>query len=259
MPKKKEGLDKLSNTEKERFLELIRQKHDKEQYDKFHTYFFQDEKINEDGADISRKMYPKHTTFIAKGAEYRERAFIAPNRVGKSYTGGYEIAAHIRKDYPAWWKGKRFPKNKTLSILVIGKTNQAMVGTTQKLLVGTTFDVGSGMIPKEAIKSMSKKPNCPGAIQDVYVEDKYGCVNHIQFLSSDVDDDVIMGREIDVVWFDEECLNDKLYNEALMRTMTTNGIVFTTFTPSRWFNYCNIKVHAFRSLPRRWYCKGQRG
>lgn len=224
-------LTKLSRVEQEQFLTLIQAKHNKDTYDKFHTYFFQDQKINEDGMDISRDNYRKHTHFMKMGAHYRERGFIAPNRVGKSYTGGFEVTAHVLKDYPEWWEGKRFPKHQPLSILVVGKTNNALVATTQKLLAGTTFDIGSGMIPKENIVDYSKKPNCPGGIQDLYVKDKYGCTNHIQFMSSDVEDDVIMGREIHVIWFDEECLNTALYNESIMRTMTVDGIVFTTFTP----------------------------
>jgi phage terminase large subunit-like protein len=230
---KSNPLEKLTRVEQERFLELVKAKHDAETYDKYHTYFFQDHKINEKGYDISRKNYKKHTLFMGMGKLYRERAFIAPNRVGKSYTGGFEVTAHVTKDYPEWWEGKVFPKHKQLEILVVGKTNNSLIQTTQKLLVGTTFDVGSGMIPKELILAdkITKKPNCPGGIQDVYVKDKYGCINHIQFMSSDVEDSVIMGRELDFIWFDEECLNSDLYDEAIMRTMTTGGCVITTFTP----------------------------
>lgn len=224
-------LTKLSRVEQEKFLELVQAKHSKDTYDKFHTYFFQDHKINEAGCDISRAQYKKHVHFMTKGSEYRERAFIAPNRVGKSYTGGFEVTAHVLKDYPEWWEGKVFPKHDPISILIVGKTNNSLVATTQKLLVGTTYDIGSGMIPKDRIVNYTKKPNCPGGIQDLYVKDNYGCTNHIQFMSSDVEDDVIMGREIHVIWFDEECLNSALYDEAIMRTMTVHGIVFTTFTP----------------------------
>ena len=252
-------LNKLSRMEQEKFLELVQSKYEKDTYDKYHTYFFQDSKINEKGQDISRCQYKKHTLFMEKGKTYRERAFIAPNRVGKSYTGGFEVTAHVTKDYPEWWEGKRFDKYKPISILVIGKTNNSLVATTQKLLAGTSFDIGNGMIPKDMIVDYSKKPNCPGGIQDLYVKDKYGCTNHIQFMSSDVEDDVIMGREIHVVWFDEECLNGALYDEAIMRTMTVGGIVFTTFTPMEGLTKAIIRFMPGGKFPEEGIVRDKKG
>jgi phage terminase large subunit-like protein len=87
------------------------------------------------------------------------------------------------------------------------------------------------MIPKEHIHETRRKTGTADALLDLYVKNKAGTINHIQFLSYEVSDDVIMGRELDVAWFDEECLNEKIYGETLMRTATTNGFVFTTFTP----------------------------
>lgn len=41
---------------------------------------------------------------------------------------------------------------------------------------------------------------------------------------------IFQGEEKDVVWFDEEPPVD-VYEEALIRTMTTGGITMITFTP----------------------------
>ena len=38
------------------------------------------------------------------------------------------------------------------------------------------------------------------------------------------------GTAMDVIWTDEECPIE-IYNELLIRTMTTNGIVYCTYTP----------------------------
>ena len=216
---------------KKELATLLAEKDRRETYDKFHNYYFQDYKLNENGLDISRKNYKAHCTFMDNTAKYKELAFIAPNRSGKSETGSFIVATLAMKDYPKWWKGKRFPDHQPLKIMVLGKSNLAVRDVAQKKLVGSLFDMGSGMIPKEAIVRYRKKLGTPDALQDLYVRDKFGCINHIQFLSYEVDDDVVMGQELNVAWFDEECLRPKLYNEVLMRTMTTEGIVFTTFTP----------------------------
>src|SRR5437016_6118277 len=57
---------------------------------------------------LCRELYAKHMEFFKAGAEYRERAFIAANRVGKTLAGAYETTLHLTGDYPEWWKGRRF-------------------------------------------------------------------------------------------------------------------------------------------------------
>ena len=211
---------------------LLAEKEKRLKYDKFRNYFFQDHFIDPStGMDISRKGYQPHVDLMNATADFRELAFIAPNRSGKSEAGAFIIACLATGEYPDWWEGKRFPLEEPLEILVLGKTNTAVRDVAQKKLVGTLFDPGTGMIPKEYIHDMRKKPGNPDALLDLYVKNKAGTINHIQFLSYEVDDDVVMGRELHAAWFDEECLKQKLYNETLMRTMTTKGFVFTTFTP----------------------------
>lgn len=218
--------------DKQRLLALLKEKERREKYDKFHTCYFQDYYVNERGIDVSRHLYPKHLEFFNATNEAREIALIGPNRIGKTDAGSYAVTVWATKDYPEWWTGKRFPDHQQLEILIVGKTNEQVRTTTQPKLLGSLFDVGSGMIPKDSIhESPTRKPGVPGSVQDVYVKDKFGIVNHIQFMSGDVSDQVIMGRELHVVWFDEDCLNPDFYDEALMRTMTTQGIVFNTFTP----------------------------
>src|SRR6266496_4001288 len=54
------------------------------------------------------KPYPKQAEFLAMGAKKRERLFMAGNKVGKTMTGGFEVAMHATGLYPEWWEGKRF-------------------------------------------------------------------------------------------------------------------------------------------------------
>ena len=55
-----------------------------------------------------RELYPKHIEFFSAGAQYKERLFMAANRVGKTVAGAFETTCHLTGCYPDWWKGHRF-------------------------------------------------------------------------------------------------------------------------------------------------------
>ncbi len=58
---------------------------------------------------FARSQYKKHLEFFRAGKDYRERCFMAANRVSKTLGGGgYEIACHLTGLYPHWWKGRQF-------------------------------------------------------------------------------------------------------------------------------------------------------
>ena len=51
-----------------------------------------------------RSLHPKHLEFFRAGAKYRERCFMAANRVSKTLGGGgYETACHLTGEEPHWW------------------------------------------------------------------------------------------------------------------------------------------------------------
>ena len=55
-------------------------------------------------------------------------------------------------------------------------------------------------------------------------------ISTFQIKSYDQGRIAFQGTEQEVIWLDEECPLD-VYMECLIRTMTTQGIVFLTFTP----------------------------
>ena len=61
-----------------------------------------------DQGPYRRELYPRHVEFLAAGATFRERLFMAANRTGKTETGAYEMACHLTGRYPDWWQGRRF-------------------------------------------------------------------------------------------------------------------------------------------------------
>src|SRR5215471_16577981 len=69
----------------------------------FLTYF-------SEGGPFRRELYPKHLEFFGAGGAYKQRLFMAANRVGKTVAGAFETTCHLTGFYPDWWEGRRFPQ-----------------------------------------------------------------------------------------------------------------------------------------------------
>lgn len=183
----------------------------------------------------ARHKYPRHIEFFAAGAEYRERCFLAANRVGKSVAGAYEMTCHLTGLYPEWWAGKRFKR--PIRAWAAGKTNETTRDTVQETLVGEivrdgsrkTVD-GTGMIPGQLLGALIWKQGSPDLIDVIKVKHKSGGWSRLGFKSYIQGRGAFEGTAQHVIWGDEEIPLD-VYGECLIRTATTNGCLFTTFTP----------------------------
>lgn len=186
------------------------------------------ESIFPDIGPFARELYPKHLEFFKAGKDYKERIAIAANRVGKSVMGGYEMSCHLTGHYPNWWSGKRFKK--PIVAWAAGDTGKTTRDIIQAKLLGPARDHGSGLIPREFVMRKLQKTGVPDAVEMVYVRHASGGNSVCYFKSYDQRREGFQGTEIDVAWLDEEPPQD-VYVETLLRTMTTKGIVYTTFTP----------------------------
>jgi phage terminase large subunit-like protein len=186
------------------------------------------ESVFPDKGKLKRELYPKHLEFFAAGKDYRERIFIAANRVGKTVAGGFEVACHLTGIYPDWWVGKRFKK--PIVCWCSGDTGKTTRDIIQFKLMGAPGSHGSGLIPKDKITRTLAKVGVPDALEMVRVKHISGNESMLFFKSYDQRREGFQGTEVDVIWPDEEPPQD-IYIEMLLRTMTTGGIVLTTFTP----------------------------
>jgi phage terminase large subunit-like protein len=178
---------------------------------------------------FSYDNYPKHMAFFAGGTEYRERLFMAANRVGKSIAGAYEATCHATGEYPEWWEGKRF--DNPTDGWCAGDTGQTTRDILQDVLFGyPSGALGTGMVPGRLIMQVRRRAGIPDAFDTVRVRHVSGEDSIIGFKSYDQGRRSFQGTGKDWVWLDEECPQD-VYNECLLRTMTTDGIVYVTFTP----------------------------
>lgn len=178
-----------------------------------------------------RNLYPKHILFLAAGAQYKERAFIAANRVGKTVAGGCEMTYHLTGEYPDWWTGRRF--NDPVDCWAAGKISKTVRDIIQALLLGkpgSAEALGTGLIPKDKIIKTTIKHGLADAVETVYVRHISGGVSTLQFKSYDQGRDAYEGTSQHVIWLDEEPPQD-IYAECLTRTATTKGIIYVTTTP----------------------------
>lgn len=207
---------------KEELLELLEERQRRIEQHKILTYF-------PDTGPLRRELYRKHLEFFGAGLNHRIRLFLAANRVGKTESaGGYEVTCHLTGEYPAWWMGRRF--SGPVKAWAAGDTRQTTRDIQQFKLLGPPNNHGSGLIPGKLLIKTTPKPGVPDAVETVTVKHKSGGVSTLGFRSYDQGRKAFQGTEQDVIWLDEECPED-IYQECLVRTMTTQGMVVLTFTP----------------------------
>lgn len=191
----------------------------------------------------ARKHYLKHLLFMSKGKEFKQRALISGNRIGKTYTVGFETVCHLTGLYPEWWTGKQF--DTPIKAWAIGVTNESTIENIQETLLGVGRDWGTGLIPKALIVGEpTKRPGVPGAYKDVYVKHISGGTSILTIKSQQQGWETVQGAAVHVVWFDEEVKEYNMYSECLIRTATTDGIIILTFTPK-----CGLTAVVLRFLP----------
>lgn len=182
-----------------------------------------------DEGPLSRQFYPKHMAFFAAGKVHRERAAIAANRVGKTETiGGYEGTLHLTGEYPNWWPGRTW--DRPINMLCGGDNASTTRDIIVKKLLGPPEARGTGLIPKRCIEDLRPYTGVPGHIDYAMIRNVNGGHSTLQFRSYDQGRIAWQGTERDIIWLDEEPPME-IYTEALLRLMTTKGMLMATFTP----------------------------
>lgn len=223
------NLSLLSSSEKRELIALLEEKERRKARRKLFTYF-------PDTGPLRRELYPKHLEFFRAGAQHKERLMLAANRIGKTESiGGYELTLHLTGLYPAWWEGRRFTK--PISAWMAGKTNETTRDILQAKLFGrVTYDGarksldGTALIPGDHIGDLSWRQGFADLLDTAKIKHVAGGWSRLGVKSYQQGRGSFEGTEQDVILLDEEPPLD-IYGECLIRTMTTDGIIMTTFTP----------------------------
>lgn len=189
-----------------------------------------------DEGPLRRELYPKHMEHFAAGLKYRERCFMAANRIGKSEgAGAYETTLHLTGEYPPWWPGRKFDQATTG--YACGKTNETTRDIVQAKLFGKVRTIegrktfsGTGLVPGRCIGNVTWKQGVADLADTVQVKHVAGDWSECNLKSYAQGRGSFEGTERDWIWLDEEPPVD-IYGECVMRTATTGGIVYLTFTP----------------------------
>ena len=181
----------------------------------------------------ARSQYSRHLEFFAAGARFKERLFMAANRVGKSEAGAYEATCHLTGLYPDWWEGKRF--DHPVEMWACGTTSETVRDIVQSKLfgdprtIGTTWD--GGMVPSHLVGDFSRRTHgLQGSLEQVRVRHVSGGESIVGLKTYEQGRKSFEGTAKHLIWCDEEPPED-CYTEMLFRTPTVGGITFTTFTP----------------------------
>jgi phage terminase large subunit-like protein len=203
----------------------------------FFDLFPDEDRLDHDGAVLiyARDRYPKHLEFFAAGARYRERCFLAANRVGKTTCGSFELTCHLTGLYPDWWAGKRFAS--PVRAWACGRRNETTRDIVQASLLGpVAYDgprkvlAGTGMVPGHLIGRVTWKRGVDDLTDTVKVKHASGGWSTLGMKSYEQGRGSFEGTSQHVIWLDEECPID-IYGECLIRLMTTQGVLLLTFTP----------------------------
>lgn len=221
---------KLTPNERRELLVLLEEKRLRESRNRLAGYF-------PDDGPLRRELYPKHLEFFRAGADYRERCAMCANRVGKTEgMGGYETALHLTGRYPHWWEGSYY--DEPVRWWAAGKTNETTRDIIQKKLFGDVTGSGvgkhvsgTGLIPGDLIGDLTWKAGVPDLIDTAQVKhEPTGGWSVLGLKSYQQGRGSFEGTEQDGIWLDEEPPLD-VYGECLIRTATTDGLIFITFTP----------------------------
>jgi phage terminase large subunit-like protein len=170
--------------------------------------------------------HARQKRFHKLGLEARERLFLAGNRVGKTLAGAAEVAFHLTGLYPAWWKGFRFER--PVECWGASVTREATRDILQPAYLGSGLK--PGLIPQRLIMDVMHKGGVAAAADVVRVRHVSGGVSTLGFKSYDQGRLSFQGTARDVIHLDEEPPIE-VYEECLLRTLTTGGHILLTMTP----------------------------
>jgi phage terminase large subunit-like protein len=193
------------------------------------------ESLYPDTGPLRRELYVKHLRMFAAGKEHNERVALGGNRVGKTLSiGAYETALHLTGLYPPWWPGRVF--DKPILAWAAGTKTAKVRDVNQAFLLGKlTVDRGltmaaGGLIPRKRIVRITRRSAVADAVDQVVVAHQAGWENLLTLKSYEEGRSSFEAEGVDWIWLDEEPPR-AVYEECLMRLLTTRGSILSTFTP----------------------------
>tara|TARA_R110000851_G_scaffold38979_1_gene99592 strand:+ start:614 stop:1867 length:1254 start_codon:yes stop_codon:yes gene_type:complete len=154
---------------------------------------------------------------------------MAGNQLGKTLSGGMEMAMHLTGNYPDWWEGHRFTH--PIRAWASGNSSETTRDNPQRVLLGDSPEQwGTGSLPASSVLEVKRAKGVSDSADIVTVRHSSGGVSTLKFKTYDQGREKWQGVPVHVVWFDEEPPAD-VYSEGVTRTNATQGITYITATP----------------------------
>jgi phage terminase large subunit-like protein len=174
------------------------------------------------------KRHEKQLEFHREGRDHPIRMLAGGNRTGKTVAGSAEDVFHLTGRYPDWWEGRVF--RHPTRVWVASNTGETTRDIDQLALLGPLDNLGSGLIPKDDIISITRRQGVSEAVDTALIRNQYGGHSHLQFKSYDQGRLKFQGTSKHVVHLDEEPPLD-IFRECQQRTTDTDGLIYLTMTP----------------------------
>lgn len=178
------------------------------------------------------RPYPWQMEFHNSGVDHTERMLMAANRVGKTFSGGAEVAYHMTGEYPDWWEGRKF--DHPVLVWTGSPTNETSRDIVQnELLGGLGEDLGTGAIPAHRLigKPTTRQAGVKNVVDSFQVRHVSGGLSTCFLKTYEQGWKKWQGTAPHVVWCDEEPDDMMIFTEAQTRVLTVRGIILVTFTP----------------------------
>ncbi|MGH6819273.1 MAG: terminase large subunit domain-containing protein, partial [Methylocella sp.] len=163
-----------------------------------------------------------------------QAAGVIHHNSGKTFCGAAETAIHLTGLYPPWWRGVRFTG--AVPAVIGSLDNLFLTDKAQRELFGDPSDdaaLGTGLIPKRLIGSVTAKPGIPNAFQSARVMHTTGGWSEVQFKSYDQGWKKFMGIAFKVGWMDEEP-ELEIWTQFIRATIAQrDSVLMITFTPEQ--------------------------
>lgn len=178
--------------------------------------------------------YPWQCDFHDATSNHSEVMACAANQTGKTRTAGAHVAICATGRYPGFWRGRKW--DRAINIIVAGQTNEDLRDIQQKALFGEYGEGkepdGTGWIPKECFGARGfRQCGISNVLDYMRVRHSTGIWSHISMKSYQQGWEAFKGREVDLIWMDEEPDDFRIFTECQTRVLSRDGLILFTNTP----------------------------
>jgi phage terminase large subunit-like protein len=180
------------------------------------------------------------TQLVFHNSHADERSIILGSQQGKTTAAGFEMAFSAVDWWPTWHKGRHpSPPNIERAAKFIGwycsvSSQNVRDGAQEKLLgnIAQKDGLGTGAIPLDYIEGITMSRGISNFVDTITVRRETGGIALLQSKTYEQSVLSYQGTPVDMSWVDEDPgYDDRIYNELLARTISTNGRIIVSLTP----------------------------